>query len=86
MKIEKKIDLSSNKMCLKEVFSHFWLMEQIFIQNRQNMRDISQKLSVNSKVFLGTLSPRPIAFSTYAEVFSLESLFFRMFGQKWFSK
>ena len=50
-------------MCLKEVFR---LMEWIFFQNRQNMRDISQKLSVNSKVFLGTLSPRPIAFSTYA--------------------
>ena len=65
MKIEKKNDLSSNRMCLKEVFSHFWLMEQIFIQNRQNMREIFQKLSANSKVFLGTLLPRYIAFSTY---------------------
>ena len=49
-------------MCLKEVFSHFWLMEQIFIQNRQNMREIFQKLSANSKVFLVTLLPRYIAF------------------------
>ena len=49
MKIEKKIDLSSNRMCLKEVFSHFWLMEQIFLK-QQNMREIAKKLSANSKV------------------------------------
>ena len=52
-------------MCLKEVFGHFWLIERIFIQNRQNMREIFQKLSANSKVFLVTLLPRYIAFSTY---------------------
>ena len=50
---------------LISIFSHFWLMERIFIQNRQNNREIFQKLSANSKVFLGTLYPRYIAFSTY---------------------
>ena len=29
------------------------------------MRENSQNVSANSKVFLATLSPRPIAFSTY---------------------
>ena len=65
MKIEKKIDLSSNRMYLKEVFSHFWPMERMFIQNRQNICEIFQKLSANSKVFLVTLLQCYIAFSTY---------------------
>ena len=60
--------MSTNTMCLKAVFRHFWLMERIFFQNWQNMHDISQKLSVHSIVFLGTLTPRPIAFSTYVHI------------------
>ena len=67
MKIEK-ILICQPIECVKAVFSHFWLMEQIFFQNRQNMRDISEKLSVNSKVFLGTLPLHPIVFSTYAPI------------------
>ena len=42
-------------------------MELIFIQNRQNMRGILQKLSANTKVFLVTLLPCYIAFSTYVD-------------------
>ena len=45
------------RMCLKEVFTFFLLiMDRIFFQNPLNVCEISQKLSVNSKVFLATLS------------------------------
>ena len=46
-------------------------MERIFFQDRQNMRDISQTLSV--RVFLWTLSPCPIAFSTYGGAIAMHT-------------
>ena len=51
-------------MCLKEVFSHFWLMEQIFIQNRQNMREIFQKLSANDCLAMADLCEKSERYDT----------------------